>query len=361
MPYMKKSGVAMKILKDFKKTAVHGVLNWLYNTKPLERHIGKEKVDLKAEPIKPCKIKVAAVQVQIKLHKTTIAYYDHMKRLVEESVKKGAQLIAFPENINLPLIGVIPMAEKLLTGHDSPRKPGSNSQTRENFFLLGPYTEKIYKLIFSTLAKKYQVFIMAGSISAPVGKELYNTAYFFGLQGECLGTQRKLHLTTTEEAFGLVVGDELNVITLPFGKVSFPICMDATYFETFHLARQKDADIVIIPIANNEEYDFYKAFRGTWHRVQEARVFGIKSALVGKLGDLVFTGRSAIFAPLDLTPRRDGVIQEAKTYNKEEVVVGEVDLNALRRFRERDPLLSDFNQEIYDKYLSLVKMYCWKR
>jgi len=343
----------MKILKNLKKAVIHCLLGQLYNTRPLEKHIKKEEAGFKAEPIQPVRVKIAAVQVQAKFHKTTIAYYEHMKALVEESVKKGANLIAFPENINLPLIGVIPMAERLL--------PRSNSQIKDKLFLLGPYTEKIYKLTFSNLAKKYQVYIMAGSITAPFEEKLYNTAYFFGQEGQCLGIQRKLHLTAIEENIGLAVGDELNVINLPFGKIAFPICMDATYFETFHLARQKGADIIIIPIANNEEYTPYKAFRGTWHRVQESGVFGIKSTLVGKLGGFIFTGHSSIFAPINLTSKRDGVVQNAKTYNEEEIVVGELDLNSLKKFRETDLLRSDFNQKLYEKYLSLMKVYCRER
>ena len=357
---MKKCGVIMmiKIVKDLKGVAVEDTIDWLYSAKSLERHIEKEKVDLKAELIQSNRIRIAAIQVQAELHSTVIEYYEHMKRLVEKSISQGAELIAFPENIHLPLMGIAPQAENLLTGYDSFIKSSPNNQVKEIFFLLGPYIEKLYKLTFSNLAKKYQVYIMAGSITAPFENKLYNTAYFFGPEGECLGSQRKLHLTTLEEAIGLAVGDELNVITMPFGKVAFPICMDATYFETFHFARQKGADIVLVSIANNEEYEYYRAFRGTWHRVQESRVFGVKSTLVGELGGIVFTGRAAIFAPVDLTINKDGIIQEASTYGKEEIVVGDLDLNALRRYRENDPILSDFNQEVYEQYVSLMKAYC---
>jgi len=41
----------------------------------------------------------------------------------------------------------------------------------------------------------------------------------------------------------------MEVYSLPFGKVVCPICMDATYFETFRIAREIGADMVILPIA----------------------------------------------------------------------------------------------------------------
>src|SRR5665648_1017062 len=46
---------------------------------------------------------------------------------------------------------------------------------------------------------------------------------------------------------------KMEVYSLPFGKVVCPICMDATYFETFRIAREIGADMVILPIANLEE------------------------------------------------------------------------------------------------------------
>lgn len=350
----------MSIIKELKKTGTQIILRQLYSLKPLERYIQKDMEGKEQRSNAPeneyafgrDKLIIAAIQVNLQLHKSTIEYYVHMKGLTEKAVNKGAELIAFPENIHFPLLGIIPLFEKNLNKRSSSVKKDSSNKMREQFFLLGPYIEKIYDLTFSTLAKKYQVYIMAGSIIVPVGSQLFNIARLYDYTGKCLGTQRKLHATPLEEGFGLDVGSELNVISLPFGKLAFPVCMDATYFETFYLARQQGADIVLIPIANNEEYDFYKAFRGTWHRVQEARVFGIKSALVGKMGDLVFTGKSGIFAPIDLTSQKDGVIQEALTYDKEEIVIGEVDLAALRTYREEDPLMSDSNQELYNKYLS---------
>ena len=41
----------------------------------------------------------------------------------------------------------------------------------------------------------------------------------------CIGTQRKLHLFSSEEGW-LAPGDELHVFDLPFGCVAMPICMD---------------------------------------------------------------------------------------------------------------------------------------
>ena len=62
-----------------------------------------------------------------------------------------------------------------------------------------------------------------------------------------------------------------------------------------------------------------------------------------------FTGRSGLLGPLELTESEDGYFAKADTVDEEEVVVGDLDLDALYRFREENPLY--FNVRLYDKYL----------
>ncbi|WP_170240366.1 nitrilase-related carbon-nitrogen hydrolase [Thermosediminibacter litoriperuensis] len=295
-------------------------------------------------------MKVAATQVEFRLHKSAIEYFEHMRYLAERAAEEGAQLIAYPENIHLPLYGLLPGIEKKLSMDG--RKDEDGEKIRAALMLLGPYVKDIYFLTFSSIARIYEMYVMGGSITVPENGELYNTAYLFGPDGRLIGSQKKLHATPEEEAFGLKTGDELAVFRLPFANVAFPVCMDATYYETFEIARKKGADIVIIPIANMEEYDFYRALRGIWPRVQESRVYGIKSALVGRVAKFYFTGKAGVYAPLDLTENRDGVVKEAEHYQGDDVITAPLDIEALRRYRLEDELLGDRNEVLYRKYFS---------
>ncbi|NPV72178.1 MAG: nitrilase, partial [Firmicutes bacterium] len=101
--------------------------------------------------------------------------------------------------------------------------------------------------------------------------------------------------------------------------------------------------------ANNEEYLFWRTMRGIWPRVQESQVLGVSAAAVGNLLGIPFTGRSGLLAPLEMTPSGDGWLVRAASFDQEEVVVGNLDLDALHRFRDENPL--DFNVELYEKYL----------
>ena len=95
-----------------------------------------------------------------------------------------------------------------------------------------------------------------------------------------------------EKEWGISRGSKLEVFPTPLGKLAFPVCMDATYFETFRILEKQGAEIVMIPIANPEPYNYGLALRGIWPRVQEAPVYGIKSALVGRVLGFEFTGRA---------------------------------------------------------------------
>ncbi len=89
--------------------------------------------------------------------------------------------------------------------------------------------------------------------------------------------------------------------------------------------------------------------RGIWPRVQESQVLGVSAHAVGNLLGMPFTGKSGLLGPLELTQSEDGYFTQADTFDEEEVVVGDLDLDALYQFREENPL--NFNVKLYEKYL----------
>ncbi|MDI6600313.1 MAG: nitrilase-related carbon-nitrogen hydrolase [Thermoanaerobacteraceae bacterium] len=327
--------------------AAKAFLSFRFRSAPLKRYI--ERLGITGFD-RHGRLIAAAAQVEFKLHKSPVEYFEHMRGLAEKAAIQGASIMAYPENIHLPLFGLIPGIEKQF----AEESPDTGNDERASLMLLGPYVKNIYLEVFSSIAKLYGMYVMGGSITVPEDGELYNIAYLFGPDGSLIGTQRKLHLTPEEENIGVKAGDTLNVFELPFGRVALPVCMDATYYETFEIARMKGVDIVLLPISNLEDYEFYRALRGIWPRVQESRIIGIKSALAGKVAIFNFTGRAGIFAPIDLTPDGNGVINVSPNYLGDDVVVGEIDIDALRRYRENDALLKDRNEGLYRKYFSIL-------
>ncbi|HOB87404.1 MAG TPA: nitrilase-related carbon-nitrogen hydrolase [Bacillota bacterium] len=331
----------------------------------VRRHLRSRVKKLPApDPGDGRRVRAAAVQVEIKLFKEPLDYVEEMHRLTLEAVEAGAQLIVFPEDNNLPLLGMLPGVEEagkaVIPGDGEAPKKEPEITVTDVIRYVGPVVRPLIHTIFSTLARWYRVYIMAGSYLLPEGDRVMNRAILYGPDGSFIGKQDKVHLMPIEKEWGISRGSKLEVFPTPLGKLAFPVCMDATYFETFRILEKQGAEIVMIPIANPEPYNYWLALRGIWPRVQEAPVYGIKSALVGRVLGFEFTGRAGVFAPMELTPRGDGVLAELESPGKEGIAVADLDLEALQELRRNHPW-RDSNEQLYQRYFShLYQLYPYR-
>jgi predicted amidohydrolase len=197
---------------------------------------------------------------------------------------------------------------------------------------------RVFVTVFSSLARMFRVHLMAGSaMLADREGRVHNVAHLFGPDGRLIGTQAKCHLLPLERDWGLSTGHQFRVLDTATGRLAMPVWMDAAYFETFDILRRLGAEIALVGAANPEPYHPYRALRGLWPRVQESQMYGVQSALVGEAFGLTLSGPTAIYAPLDLSPGRDGVLAQAETVDRDEVVTADLDMAALRRLRQEDP------------------------
>lgn len=306
------------------------------------------------------KIRAAAVQVKLTLHKSPLQFADEMHRRVREAVDEGAILVAFPEYNNLPLLGLLPGIEQMEESYRQKAiSPDSASKSEDKqqedikltdvFHYMSPAVKPLVDAVFSSLAEAYKIYIMAGSYTLADNGSVVNRSFLFGPSGKMLGSQDKVHLLPIEEEWQLKRGANFNTYDTSIGRLALPVCMDATYFETFRILEQNETDIVLLPIANQEEYNYWLALRGIWPRVQESRLYGVKSALVGSIAGLTFTGKSGIYAPLELTPEKDGILAEVKPHDREAMAVADLDLETLHELRHNDPW-RDKNPALYRRY-----------
>ncbi|MFO7951684.1 MAG: nitrilase-related carbon-nitrogen hydrolase [Bacillota bacterium] len=307
-------------------------------------------------PVDRKKIRVAALQVEFKLFKSPFAYIDEIHRRVREAREAGAVLVVFPEYNNLPLLGMLPGIEKLgeakeeeKTGTAAEKNEEAEPGLAEVFAFMSPITASFVHTVFSSLASAYGLHIMAGSYALLDKGNLVNRSFLYNAKGELAGSQDKVHLLPVEYEWNLKRGTQVFVIDTTLGKLALPVCMDATYYETFRLLELQGVEIVLLPIANLESYNYWLALRGIWPRVQESPLYGIKSALVGSLAGFTFTGRAGIFAPIELTANHDGVLAEVEPYDREAMAVADLDLEALVKLR-RDHPWRDFNPNLYRRY-----------
>jgi len=319
-------------------------------------------------------VRVAALQMECFYARSVREYALRVGERLREAVAAGADLVAFPEMVTMPLIGLLPGVSEGKVGHtgDAPRgaggpgdataeKGGPGDAAAEKgpvprladiVRFMDPILRPVYFDLFGSLAAAAGVWVMAGStpLEGADGR-VYNLAALFGPDGSLVGWQRKLHLFPTERDEGFVPGRQLRVFDTGAGRVALPICMDATYFETYRLAALLGAEIVAAPVANMEEYNYWKLLRGAWPRVQETPVFAVQSTMVGEFLGRPLAAKASVFAPLDLTPHGDGVLAQCPEPVGPGLALADLDLEALARYRAEVSALPRLNLELIRAYL----------
>ncbi|MFV0322179.1 MAG: carbon-nitrogen hydrolase family protein [Alphaproteobacteria bacterium] len=111
----------------------------------------------------------------------------------------------------------------------------------------------------ANIAKKYNIWLHAGSMHELAGERWYNSSVVFNNEGQEVAKYRKIHLfdvaipggPTFKESDRVAPGD-IRTITydLPNGlRVGCAICYDLRFPELFQNLREKGAHIVVIPSA----------------------------------------------------------------------------------------------------------------
>ncbi len=160
---------------------------------------------------------------------------------IAQSVEDGAELIILPECCAFMQSSV---AQLLETAEE--RNPESE-------------TESVIQAAFSGLSKKYQVWIIAGSLpvksSAP--DKVTNTLMVFNDLGNRVASYDKIFLFDVALPTGEVyressyteAGNRLEVVKSPVGSIGLSICYDLRFPELYRKLVCRGAQLLIVPSA----------------------------------------------------------------------------------------------------------------
>ncbi len=260
--------------------------------------------------------RAAAVQMRIMPHRSGDAFARHVSHLCQLAVDRGAGLIVFPEDTATGLLAMLP-------GFDR-RDPPAGVSVADVFAFAGPYVARVYLTVFSRLAARHRATIVAGTALLPKDGRVYNLAHVFGPDGALIGVQPKVHLFPHEAQWGIAAGDDLAVWDTSHGRLAVPVCMDATYFETFRVARALGAQVAAVPTADPDTYNVWKKRRGAWARAQDSGMPVLNACLFGTFAGITLTGVSACYAPLAQSPDGSGILAEVDDPEVEGVAVADL-------------------------------------
>lgn len=308
---------------------------------------------------------------------------------VRQAKEKGCHLILFPL---LPLT-----ADGLLLA-------AASALAREAGLLLGfaatakysdvqiPPTEAVVPreaVPFAEAAFRAEAIQSAVTLSA-------RGAYLFGPDGALVGHQAQTQMPPEDRAAGLHPGRALEPIPLPPPapaglKAGFLVGLDAWYPEVARILTLKGASLLLAPLAMPAPYNPWHQVAAMWQQVQQNQVFGLEACLVGLAttarpgaggegtfggdttgGGKTFAGRSAVFAPCEMTPGETGILAQMGVdparidpgswadgisdagSDQSGLVVADLDFSALQRTVDSYSLWEQQNLDFYRSFFPSV-------
>ena len=201
----------------------------------------------------------------------------------------------------------------------------------------------------SDLAKKYSVYILAGSIPEKENDKLYNTSYLFDKNGEITAKHRKMHLfdidvkdrITFKESDVLTAGNEFTVADTEFGKIGIGICYDIRFPELARIMVENGAGILFYPGAFN-----MTTGPAHWELLFKSRALDNQVYCVGVAPALNKSASYHSFGHSIIANPWGEIIAEAS--EKETLILADIDLDEIKKIREELPLLKNKREDLYE-------------
>jgi len=262
---------------------------------------------------------------------------------VREAAKRGAEVICLPELFK--------------TQYFCQREEHSFFDLAEP--IPGPTTK-----VFADVARELKVTVVVSLFERRAPGMYHNTAAVLGPSGTLEGIYRKMHIPDDPlyyEKFYFTPGDlGYKVFDVPQGKVGTLVCWDQWYPEGARLTALQGAQVLFYPTAigwhPDEKAQWGEAQHDAWRTIQRSHAIanGVYVAVVNRVGHeqgdvrgnraegkgLDFWGGSFLADPF-------GRIVAEASHDKEEILVGEVNVKTMEEIRRNWPFLRDRRIDSY--------------
>ena len=250
---------------------------------------------------------------------------DTAEAMAAEAAGRGADLIAFPENV----------AEVRAEGGTGP--PAET--------LDGPTA-----LRFATMAARHRAWILAGTIALrnPRGRKRHNASILFAPDGSVAAVYRKMHLfdasipgrAVFRESSLVAAGDEPVVASTPLGVLGLSVCYDLRFPELYRQLALAGATVLFVPSA-------FTAFTGRAHWTTLLRARAIENlayVVAPAQWGLHHAGRRSYGHTSVIDPWGRVVAQGESGTG---VVLARIDLTRVARLRREFPVLTHVRRDLF--------------
>ena len=267
--------------------------------------------------------KFKAALIQTKVHDNKEKNIENAVSLIERVAKEGADMAIFSEMFCCPY---------------------DNSFFKEYGEEEGGYA--FTKM--SEAAKKFGIYVVAGTMPELEEDNIYNTSYVFDRKGEKIAKHRKMHLFDIDieggqyfkESDVLTPGIDVTAFDTEYCKVGLGVCYDIRFPELSRLMVLEGAEVIIFPAAFNMTTGpahWELNFRG---RALDNQVYTIGVAPARDMNASYHSyGNSIVVSPWgNIINRMD---------EKEGYIIEEIDLDYVKKVRNELPLLKHLRKDLY--------------
>ena len=246
--------------------------------------------------------------------------FTRAERFLKEAKKRQAELVLFPE---MSMTGFSMHPEKI-------GEPAEKPETLN---------------YFAKKAEEYGLYIGMGYVEYREPKS-YNRYAILSPESEILADYRKIHpFSFGTESVHYAGGDSLSFCKVGGWMVSTFICYDLRFPELFQLASSR-AELIVVP-ANwpEDRVEHFKILLKARAIENQCYIAGINR--VGRARTSVYSGDSLIVDPFGRELAHGG--------REEELLVADLDLEMVQKYRETFPAKIDRKPELYRRLADELK------
>jgi len=250
------------------------------------------------------------------------------ERIIEEAAGAGAALVAFPEMAFEPFFPQYPTDVKYFGWAEG---------------VPGPTSER-----FADAARRHSIGLLINLFQRGERGQYFDATAALDPEGRLLGVAHMMHICETpgfHEKFYYWPGEtDYPVFNLAGARVAPCVCYDRHYPEVMRILTLHGAEVIVVQTATTRD----EAGQVLEAEMQAAALAnGVFVALVNRAGPdggLLFAGRSFVAAP-------DGSVVARSDSDGDDLLVADLELEAIDRARQVWPFLRDRRPEIYDDLL----------
>ena len=249
---------------------------------------------------------------------------DKAEALAAEAADRGAEVIAFPENV----------ADVRAEGRLRPPAESLDGLTA---------------LRFAAMAARHRAWILAGTIALrnPRGRKRHNASILFAPDGSVAAVYRKMHLfdvaipgrAVFRESATVAAGDTPVVASTPLGVFGLSICYDLRFPELYRHLALAGATVLLVPSA-------FTAYTGRSHWTALLRARAIENlayVVAPAQWGLHHAGRRSYGHTCVIDPWGRVVAERPSGTG---IVLARIDLSRVDRLRRELPVLMHARREL---------------